>query len=111
MRTWLASPERGLKITGTTAHVSAIFDWFGDDFAKDQAGRLAWIGRFLTPERRAQLQQAKAVKSLDWDWALNRQPERRPAAPRRASRRGPPQRRARRRAALRASWRASDPVA
>lgn len=82
VRTWLASPERGLKITGTTAHLSAIFDWFGDDFAKDQASRLAWIGRFLTPERRAQLQQAKAVKSLDWDWALNRQPERRPAAPR-----------------------------
>lgn len=71
-RAWLRDPARGVKVEGTTVHLSRILDWFKEDFGADQAARLAWVARFL-PEGPATAVKARGVKVvfMPYDWALN----------------------------------------
>jgi hypothetical protein len=73
VRAWLAHPKRGLKVEGKVAYVSKIFEWFGEDFAPDQAGRLAWIEAYVDDATRLKLTRVKQVEYLEWSWALNKQ--------------------------------------
>ena len=75
-RRWLADPERNRFDEKTkTAHLSSIFDWFGDDFGKTKAERLKWIARYAPPDARRWLEATDAdavrIQFLDYDWALN----------------------------------------
>ena len=74
-RFWLKDPRRGLQVRGDTAYVSKVFDWFGDDFAKGEQGRLRWIARYVEdPRLQRRLRSGSLdVETLDWDWALNAQ--------------------------------------
>lgn len=84
-RRWLAEPERNRFDARTrTAHLSAIFDWYGDDFGRTKAERLAWLARYAPSEHRAWLAAADPdavqIRFLEYDWALNdvpREPARR----------------------------------
>jgi hypothetical protein len=84
---WLSSPQ-GLQIDRTTSTVSlsAIFDWFGEDwipaygstagFAGNdkQRSTLNFISNYVSPTDREYLQQGNyAIKYLEYDWALNSQ--------------------------------------
>lgn len=73
-RRWLADTQRGLKIEGDVARASRIFEWFGEDFAEDEAGRLRWIAKFVDEATAKKLRSGKlSLGTLDWDWALNAQ--------------------------------------
>lgn len=73
-KNWLADTKRGLELKGTVAKASNIFSWFGDDFAEDDAGRLAWIAQYTDEKTAKRLKSGKVtLGSLDWDWALNKQ--------------------------------------
>jgi len=52
--------------------LSPIFDWFDEDFAA-AGGVLAFVSRYLSPERRARLEAVDDpdVEYLDYDWSLN----------------------------------------
>ena len=74
VRKWLRDPKRGLKLAGDEVLLSKIFSWFGDDFAEDEAGRLAWIARYVAPGVAKKLRSgALEVDFLDWDWSINAQ--------------------------------------
>jgi len=75
MRQWLASSEKGVSIdrTRNQVSVSAIFDWFEEDF-ETGGGVLATIARYAPTADAAWLQnegrQAR-IQFFDYDWTLN----------------------------------------
>lgn len=65
---FLNNPAKGLRVDGNTAHVSKIFDWFGEDFAP--LGGIAGFVRKFHP-----LPEAITVKAdLPYDWQVNARP-------------------------------------
>lgn len=67
-------------------NLSSIFKWFGEDFEATygtdnkftefndkERSLLNFVGGYLDGERLAQLQKAKKISYLDYDWSLNRQ--------------------------------------
>jgi hypothetical protein len=55
-------------------HVTKIMDWFKDDFEKWGGGRVPFITRFVTSDKRAQIEKAGNQVNLefdDYDWKLN----------------------------------------
>ena len=75
MRQWLASSEKGVSIdrTRNQVSVSAIFDWFEEDF-EPGGGTLSTIARYVPAADAAWLQnegrQAR-IQFFDYDWTLN----------------------------------------
>ncbi|HEY0142176.1 MAG TPA: DUF547 domain-containing protein [Thermoanaerobaculia bacterium] len=68
----------GVRITKsngtTTVETTKIMDWFGEDFDKWGGGRLPFIRKYLTGQRRAALDAAGGKARLtyaDYDWKLN----------------------------------------
>jgi len=73
MRTWLASPDKGLRVEGGRVRVSKIFDWFAGDFER-AGGVLAFVRPFLAePVRQAldRLGPDPPIVYFDYDWTLN----------------------------------------
>ena len=75
MRRWLASPAKGVSIDRAreTVRVSAIFDWFDEDFERD-GGVLATIARYVDDEDAAWLRgpgRDARIRYLEYDWKLN----------------------------------------
>ncbi|MEM9543172.1 MAG: DUF547 domain-containing protein [Cyanobacteria bacterium P01_E01_bin.42] len=83
---WIDSPH-GLKIDreNSKVSISAIFDWFGDDWEKDysveegqfagnkkQRATLNFISQYVSDEDREYLEAGEyEVRYLDYDWDLN----------------------------------------
>jgi hypothetical protein len=71
---------KGLQVEGTTLRISAIFDWFGKDFAvgtqSPREGVVAFLKRYAPPTAGLTLDAPKeySLKYLDYDWSLNQQP-------------------------------------
>ena len=75
MRRWLASPEKGVRIDRArrTVHVSAIFDWFEEDFEAG-GGILATVAGFVDQKDADWLRgpgRNASVRFFDYDWSLN----------------------------------------
>jgi len=64
-RTFLRNAKKGLKIKGSTAEVSKIFDWFEDDF-KTLGGVKAFIKSYMPT-----LTVDDIDSDLPYDWSLN----------------------------------------
>ena len=56
-------------------HMSAILKWFPEDFGANQAAQLRTIAGWLPNDaaKNAALSNSVSVRSLEYDWALNRQ--------------------------------------
>lgn len=55
-------------------HTTKIMDWFKDDFEKWSAGRVPFIAKYVTPDKRKQIEAAGNQINLkfdDYDWKLN----------------------------------------
>jgi uncharacterized protein DUF547 len=55
-------------------HTTKIMDWFGEDFDRWGGGRLAFLKRYVSPEKRAEIDRAGGNVKLDYDdysWKLN----------------------------------------
>lgn len=55
-------------------HTTKIMDWFGEDFDQWGGGRLAFLKRYVSPEKRAAIDRAGNRVKLDYDdysWKLN----------------------------------------
>lgn len=75
MRRWLSIPEKGYAIDREAGRlrVSAIFDWFEDDF-EATGGVIATIARYADPEDARWLRgpgRRAPLRYLDYDWRLN----------------------------------------
>ena len=91
---FLSNPQKfRIDPTADRVYLSAIFDWFGEDFVRTYAtvakyqGRsekeratLDFIGRLLSDDDRRYLETARySIKYLDYDWSLNEQRAKEPA--------------------------------
>jgi len=57
-----------------TIHTTKIMKWFGDDFDKWGGGKVAFLRKYVSPEKQKMIDQAKGKIKLDFDdysWALN----------------------------------------
>ena len=75
MRTWLASPRKGVRIDrdARTVTVSKIFDWFEEDF-EDGGGVLNVIAGHVDAEDARWLRQegpGARLRYFGYDWSLN----------------------------------------
>jgi Protein of unknown function, DUF547 len=86
VRQWLSRTGLQIDRTQNKVKISAIFDWFGDDWQKQysvegkftgngkQRATLNFISRYVSPSERDYLAQGKyKVGYLNYDWSLNQQ--------------------------------------
>jgi hypothetical protein len=64
-----------VDLTSRTVRVSAILDWFGEDFGPTAPKALARLAEYMPDEatRRLVASEDVAVSFLDYDWSLNKQ--------------------------------------
>ncbi len=79
-RAFLRDPARNIVDPATkTLRLSAVFDWFHEDFEKAAGSVPAFVARYADPAAREWLLSGGAkVEHLDYDWTLNAQPGQRP---------------------------------
>jgi hypothetical protein len=67
-RIFLADKEKGIRIKNENIYISKIFDWFSEDFSKDNnaAGVLQFIAKYQIEAGRF-----SNYKTLDYNWRLN----------------------------------------
>jgi len=73
VRVWLANEHTGLKVEdgGATIRISPIFDWFGEDFARDSGSVRAFVDKHR-PKGSGPAPGARArIEYFDYDWSLN----------------------------------------
>ena len=75
VRAWLADRDKGMRIdrAAQTVHLSKIFDWFEEDFAK-AGGVVAFAIRYAPEADRDWLRAHAATARIDYfdyDWAVN----------------------------------------
>jgi len=78
-RKFLNDPRRGVQIEskgadGIVIHVTKVMDWFAGDFEKWGGGQVAFIRKYVTPDRQKQIDAARGKVKLDfysYDWSLN----------------------------------------
>lgn len=64
-----------IEVTNRRVRVSAILDWFGEDFGSTPQQGLASLAKYMPDEATKQLVASEdyTVKFLDYDWSLNEQ--------------------------------------
>ena len=77
-RRFLNDPRRGVQVeiqaNGGVIHVTKVMDWFADDFKKWGGGQVAFIRKYLPPDKQKLIDAAKGNVKLDfysYDWTLN----------------------------------------
>ncbi|HXO30329.1 MAG TPA: DUF547 domain-containing protein [Thermoanaerobaculia bacterium] len=77
-RRFLNDPRRGVQIetqaNGVVIHLTKVVDWFAEDFKKWGAGQVAFIRKYLPPDKQKLIDAAKGNVKLDfysYDWTLN----------------------------------------
>lgn len=63
--------ERGARVRGNKLVVSSIYDWFEDDFVRDDGSILDHLFRWATPEKTAEIKAIGEIFDDSYDWALN----------------------------------------
>lgn len=79
-RRFVADPVRNVIRDGAPAvHVSAIFDWYDEDFGGSMEAIRSYVARFAPATLASFLERDQPeVRFLDYDWTLNAQPGQRP---------------------------------
>jgi hypothetical protein len=73
MRAFLRNRDRGLRYdTETeTLHLSALFQWFADDFVASEGSVVAFVRAYGPPAVARRLTEDTPVEFLEYDWRLN----------------------------------------
>jgi Protein of unknown function, DUF547 len=77
-RRFLNDARRGTQIeiqaNGVVIHVTKVMDWFAEDFKQWGGGQVAFIRKYLPPDKQKLIDAAKGNVKLDfysYDWTLN----------------------------------------
>ncbi|MEE8225732.1 MAG: DUF547 domain-containing protein [Kiloniellales bacterium] len=65
---------RGARFEDGRLIVSSIYVWFQEDFGDSDAGVIAHLKRYASPELQAKLAQTERIDSHEYDWGLNDTP-------------------------------------
>jgi len=73
VRAWLADTSRNrFDKSRSRADVSAIFNWFAEDFVRDAGSVVQWLAKYAPAEEAEWLTSSRVtVKHLDYSWKLN----------------------------------------
>lgn len=76
-RAWLANTAQNrFDAKEKTAHVSKLFEWFGDDFKKDAGSLAKWLAKYAPRQHAGWLAEgAIKIQFQDYDWKLNDVPK------------------------------------
>ena len=79
-RAFVNDPTRNRIVPGTEeVELSAIFDWYDEDFGGSDEALRAYVARFADEPARTFLTERKPdVEFLDYDWTMNAQPGQKP---------------------------------
>ena len=78
-RRFLNDPRRGVQVEvqgggAIVVHVTKVMDWFAEDFKQWGGGQVAFIRKYLPPDKQKLIDAAKGNVKLDfysYDWSLN----------------------------------------
>ena len=77
-RRFLNDPRRGAQVevqaSGVVIHLTKVMDWFADDFKQWGGGQVAFVRKYLPPDKQKLIDAAKGNVKLDfysYDWNLN----------------------------------------
>jgi Protein of unknown function, DUF547 len=77
-RRFLNDARRGAQVeiqaNGVVIHVTKVMDWFAEDFKQWGGGQVAFIRKYLPPDKQKLIDAAKGNVKLDfysYDWTLN----------------------------------------
>ncbi len=62
---------RGAAVIGGKLQVSSIYDWFITDFGGDEAGVIAHLKRYATPDLARALETVSEIDADNYDWRIN----------------------------------------
>ena len=62
---------RGVSVRGDSLTVSSIYVWFRKDFGDTDAGVIAHLKRYATPELAARLAGITRIADHRYDWSIN----------------------------------------
>ena len=62
---------RGAALEGGSLKVSSIYKWFKADFGGDDAGVIAHLQKYASPQLAKKLEPVKAIGDDAYDWSLN----------------------------------------
>ncbi|WP_051279850.1 DUF547 domain-containing protein [Hellea balneolensis] len=68
---YINSP-RGAVIKGDRLTVSAIYDWFEEDFGGSKEGVLKHLSKYAAGDLAAAIKGGATIKKYDYDWSLNK---------------------------------------
>lgn len=66
------STPRQLRVDGSTLRLTALFDWYREDFEQEAGSVRQFIRQWAPPEVAAAVSQTDTIDTIDYDWALNR---------------------------------------
>lgn len=69
-RDYINSP-RGAHFQGNELVVSSLYDWYNDDFGRNEAEIMAHITRYAEPALAKRLQERRKFDDYAYDWLLN----------------------------------------
>jgi hypothetical protein len=61
---------RGVLVEGDKIKASSIYDWFKADFGGNEAGVIAHLNKYASPELKEKITKIGRIASYDYDWAL-----------------------------------------
>ncbi len=73
-RDYINNP-RGVRLEDGSLIVSSIYVWFQEDFGDSDAGVIAHLKRYASPELQAELARTERIDSHGYDWTLNGAPK------------------------------------
>ncbi|MCU7852421.1 MAG: DUF547 domain-containing protein [Candidatus Thiodiazotropha sp. (ex Monitilora ramsayi)] len=68
--------RRGASVSGDRLVVSSIYDWFKDDFGKDDAAVIQHLRQYANDSLHKQLMNITKIDDDAYDWSLNQAPNR-----------------------------------
>ena len=65
------STERQLHVDGNTLHLSELFDWYEEDYVREEGSVRSFIKAYAAPEVTEAVEGTDRIRFIDYDWTLN----------------------------------------
>jgi hypothetical protein len=61
-----------LHVEGNTLHLSSIFDWYKEDFEREEGSVSGFIRKYADDHVIEKMKQTRRIRHIDYDWSLNK---------------------------------------
>jgi len=64
--------SRHMRIEEDILYLSQLFEWYENDFAEEAGSIRAFLKQYIPADKHKNIEGAKSIRYIDYDWALNR---------------------------------------